>query len=123
MRGLRRDQKNIYYSLYSGKVPVLDENGDETGDYDIGYENPVCFKASVSPARSEASVEQFGVNADYDKTLISFDKNLPIKETTMLFVDVVPNEDFDNYDYKVCKIAKSHSSVTIAIKKLTKSEE
>lgn len=39
--------RGMWYSLYNKKIPILDENGDETGDYETGYSPPVFFKAKT----------------------------------------------------------------------------
>lgn len=130
MRGLKRNQKTLYYQLYSEHIPVhetdLDGNiiydpvtGEPllTGDYTVGYADPVKFRGHVSPARSEASVEPFGVQTDYDKVICSCDLTLPIDELSQIFVDRKP-VDCKGADYKVVKVAWSINSVLFAIKQL-----
>lgn len=130
MRGLKRNQKLLYYQLYSEHVPVYETDlvgniiydpvtGEPllTGDYTVGYANPVKFRANVSPARSEAQTEPFGVNTDYDKVICSCDLTLPIDELSQVFVDRKP-EDGMGADYKVVKVARSINSVLFAIKQL-----
>ena len=75
------------------------------------------FQANVSPARSEAQTEPFGVNTDYDKVICSCDLTLPIDELSQIFVDRKP-EDGKGADYKVVKVARSINSVLFAIKQL-----
>lgn len=141
MRGLKRNKVKLWYQLYDANVPVYDKDLDGnlilnpvtgepllTGDYTAGYKAPVAFKANVSPARSEASTDPFGVNVEYDKTICSCDLELPIDELTMLFVDKVPQFGDDDMlineaDYKVVKVAKSLNSLLIAIKKRTEGED
>lgn len=130
MRALKRNQKTLYYQLYSEHVPVYETDLDRniiydpvtgepllTGDYTVGYAEPVQFRANVSPARSEAQTEPFGVNTDYDKVICSCDLDLPINELSQIFVDRKP-EDGKGADYKVVKVARSINSVLFAIKQL-----
>ena len=130
MRGLKRNQKTLYYQLYSEHVPVYETDLDGniiydpvtgepllTGDYKVGYADPVQFRANVSPARSEAQTEPFGVNTDYDKVICSCDLKLPIDELSQVFVDRKP-EDGKVADYKVVKVARSLNSLLYAIKQL-----
>ena len=130
MRGLKRNQKTLYYQLYSEHVPVYETDLDGniiydpvtgepllTGDYKVGYADPVKFRANVSPARSEAQTEPFGVNTDYDKVICSCDLTLPIDELSQVFVDRKP-EDGKGADYRVVKVARSINSVLFAIKQL-----
>lgn len=130
MRGLKRNQKTLYYQLYSEHIPVYETDLDGniiydpvtgepllTGDYKVGYADPVEFKANVSPARSEAQTEPFGVYTDYDKVICSCDLILPIDELSQVFVDRKPEEG-KGADYKVVKVARSINSVLFAIKQL-----
>lgn len=130
MRGLKRNQKTLFYQLYSEHIPVYETDLDGnvitdpatgepllTGDYTVGYADPVKFWANVSPARSEAQTEPFGVNTDYDKVISSCDLKLPIDELSQIFVDRKP-EDGKGPDYKVVKVARSINSVLFAIKQL-----
>lgn len=137
MRTLKRNKTTLWYQLYKGNTPIYetDLNGNVifdpvtgdpllTGDYESGYENPVMFYANVSPARSEASTDPFGVNVEYDKTICTCDLSLPIDELSMLYVDKEPEFDASGNvankpDYKVVKVARSLNSLLIAIKKVT----
>ena len=40
MRNLKKNETKLWYSNYGKGNPILDENGDETGDYDSGYGSP-----------------------------------------------------------------------------------
>ncbi|WP_277407833.1 hypothetical protein [Lacrimispora xylanisolvens] len=130
MRGLKRNQRTLYYQLYSEHIPVYEKDLDGniiydpvtnepllTGDYTVGYADPVKFNANVSPARSEAQTEPFGVNTDYDKVICSCNLTLPIDELSQVFVDRKPGEN-KGADYKVVKVAKSLNSLLYAIKQL-----
>lgn len=137
MQGLKRNQKTLYYQLYAGMVPVYETDLDGnividpvtgepllTGDFKVGYADPVEFRASISAARGEAQTDPFGVDTQYDKTVCSCDMDLPIDELSVLFVDKKPEFD-DNgnltntADYKVVKVGKSLNSLLYAIKKIT----
>jgi len=130
VRGLKRNNKTLFYQLYSEHVPVYETDLDGniiydpvtgepllTGDYTVGYADPVKFEANVSPARSEAQTEPFGVNTDYDKVICSCKLTLPINELSQIFVDRKP-EDGKGADYKVVKVARSINSLLYAIKQL-----
>lgn len=141
MRGLKRNQKTIWYQLYQDNIPVYETDLDGnivtdpitgkpllTGETKVGYSDPVEFRANVSAARGEAQSDPFGVDLSYDKTMVSCDMGLPIDELSVLFVDKKP--DFDaggnlanTADYKVVKVAKSLNSALYAIKKITEGTE
>lgn len=137
MRGLKRNKVELWYQLYDANIPVYETDLDGnpvldsvtgepllTGDCTAVYKDPAPFKANVSPARSEASTDPFGVDVKYDKAICSCDLELPIDELSMLFVDKKPQYDEEGNllnvpDYKVVKVAKSLNSLLIAIKKKT----
>lgn len=137
MRGLKRNQKKLWYQLYQNNIPVYETDlegnifrdpviGEPllTGETKIGYSDPVEFRANVSANRGESSSDPFGIDLSYDKTMVSCDMNLPIDELSVLFVDKKPVFDADGNltntaDYKVVKVAKSLNSVLYAIKKIT----
>ena len=56
MRLMKRNQTAIYYCLYKGKEPLLDEDGNETSEYRVLYERPVKLMCSVSHATGYAQV-------------------------------------------------------------------
>lgn len=123
MRSLKRNEQTFYYALYGEEVEEIDEEGNYTGESTIGYGNPVKAKANISASRGEASNEQFGVSLEYDKIICSCDMELPIEETSILWVDTKPVLDENGatktkHDYIVKKVAKSLNSVQYAIKKV-----
>lgn len=137
MRGLKRNQRTLYYQLYSNNIPVYETDLDGnivtdpitgepllTGETKVGYSDPVEFRANVSANRGESSSDPFGIDLSYDKTMVSCDMNLPIDELSVLFVDKKPEFDaggnlVNTADYKVVKVAKSLNSTLYAIKKIT----
>lgn len=123
MRSLKRNEQTFYYALYGEEVEEIDEEGNYTGETTIGYGNPVKVKANISASRGEASNEQFGVSLEYDKIICSCDMELPIEETSILWVDTKPVLDAiettkTKHDYIVKKVARSLNSVQYAIKKV-----
>lgn len=126
MRLCERNLKTIYYALYKGEEAIEDDDGNETGEYEITYNNPVAIKVNVSAARGATDVEIFGVELGYDKTLLTGDMNCPINETAILWVDKVPDITLQGttetpYDYQVVKVAKSLNYIAYAIKGVNKS--
>ena len=114
--------KPVHYCLYKGREPLLDDDGNETGEYQVGYESPVELQCSVSPATGYAQVNMFGNLESYDKVLITDDTNCPIDENTLLFVDKEPefgNDGNPLCDYRVRRVAKSLNSISYAISKVT----
>ena len=101
MKLMKRNLKPVHYCLYKGREPLLDDDGNETGEY---------------------QVNMFGNLESYDKVLITDDTNCPIDENTLLFVDKEPefgNDGNPLCDYRVRRVAKSLNSISYAISKVT----
>lgn len=104
MRDLKRNQREIWYSLYEGKTPVL-KDGFETGQYKETYSDPVSVRISTAPSTGASEAELFGASVQYDKVLSTV-QDLPIDEYSRLWVETTPNDKADNYDYIVKRVAK-----------------
>lgn len=120
MRCLELNKVTIYYALYQGETPILD-NEYNTGEMKVSFSDPVPFRANVSPATGNTYVEQFGNSVQYDKVIVTDDIHCPIDEHSVLCVDHAPSYDVDGnliFDYVVKKVARSLNSVSIAIGKV-----
>ena len=117
---MKRNLTPVYYCLYSNRQPIVDDEGYETGEYEVVYGEAVQLICSVSPATGYAQVEMFGNLESYDKVLITDDMTCPIDENTVLFIDKEP--EFENgkpkYDYTVRRVAKSLNSISYAVSKV-----
>lgn len=128
MKCLKRNKIPFYYALYDSKVPIVDEYGNATGEYEIKRGSPLAYHANISSARGETQTQQFGENENYDR-VIEMDKDGPdIDEYSVLWIDVVPELDEEGktttpYDYVVKKVARSINSVAIAISKVNVKNE
>lgn len=120
MRALARNKRTFYYALYEGKVPIVDNNGLDTGDFEIAYSDPVAFRANISPARGTADVEQFGITTNYTHTIVTDDKNIPIDTHSILWIGVDPSSGFYAvpHNFVVVQVARSLNSVTIAVREV-----
>lgn len=117
MRALERNKQPIYYALFEGKTPIVDEYGNSTGEYRISYGAPIPYRLNVSAARGEYETRLFGEMEDYDKVLVTDDLSLPIVETSVLWIDTLDTEK--PHDYVVKKVARSLNSISIAVSKVT----
>lgn len=120
MRKTRNDRL-FRYCLFSDKIPLTDEYGNETGEYQVTYEEPVEMYANISPASGYAQTEQFGNLDSYDKVIVTRDMDCPIDENSVLFIDKEPETSLDGdymYDYTVRRVAKSLHHIDIAVKKV-----
>lgn len=116
MRELERNKRRIYYALFDKNEPILDDDGNDTGEERPLYFAPVELRINVSPALGESATRQFGEVVDYDRTLVICDMSLPINEKTVFWIDETDTEK--PYDYTVKKVAKSLNSLQIAVKKV-----
>lgn len=123
MRCLVRNKTKIYYATYIWSTEIIDDYGNSTGEYEVTYSNPIECKANVSAAQGELQSQQFGETESYDKVIVLDDRDAPIDEHSILWVDTLPllNEDGATstpHDYTVSKVARSLNGVSIAIRKV-----
>ena len=124
MRNCQRNQITFWYRLYDpSPAPLVDEYGNETGEYAVGYLDPVECKANISPAKGESQIAQFGDIDNYDKVIVTADMNCPIDENSVLYVGIgqpVLSEDneWSKHNYIVRRVAKSINQIAIAISKV-----
>ena len=107
MRSLKKNKSTLYYALYNEKKEIVDENGDFTGEYIVGYSAPEFFNANLSAGKGSAQADIFGVNVDFTRTISTTDMSLPITETSLVWYETEPKllkdgtADPDSADYKV----------------------
>ena len=123
MRCMVRNKTKFYYASYIGETEVLDEYGNRTGEYDLAYEKPIMTFGNVSAAQGEVQNRQFGESESYDKVIVLDERDVPLDEHSILWVDTLPhlNEDGSTetpHDYVVKKVARSLNGVSIAISKV-----
>ena len=123
MRCMVRNKSKFYYASYIDETEIIDEYGNATGEYKITYSNPTECKANISAAQGETKNRQFGESESYDKVIVLDDRNAPIDEHSILWVDTIPslNEDGTTatpYDYEVKAVARSLNGMSIAIHKV-----
>ena len=122
MKVMERNKRTFWYCLYDRKEPIVDEDGNETGEEQIVYKPAQSLRANISAASGSSQVEQFGNLAGYDKVIVLDDTSCPIDENTVLFIDKEPEYDEDGkplYDYMVKRVAKSLNSVSVAATKVS----
>lgn len=118
-----RNTQTLFYAQYSDKIPILDSDGYETGEYTVGYDNPVLLDANVVDKTSRIAREYFGNDIEY-KYVILTDRDCPIKEDTILWIDTdnpLENEGVE-YNCLVSAIKKSLNYKAIAVKGVTGNE-
>lgn len=126
MRNLEINKSKLYVLNYKGEEQVVNSDDKYTGEVAIAYTKPIMFMGHISSARGSSQVEMFGVDVNYDKSiLITKDefKKLKITENSVFFIDKKPTYDNDKtplYDYRISRIAETVNEVAIAIKRVEK---
>ena len=123
MRCMVRNRSKFYYASYIGETEIIDEYGNATGEYTLSYGDPVETYGNVSAAQGEMQNRQFGESESYDKVIVLGERDVPLDEHSILWVDTLPhlNEDDSTdtpHDYVVKKVARSLNGVSIAISKV-----
>ena len=117
MRTLKRNQVVFYYANpLSQSEPILDSEGNDTGELSSGYADPVKAKGNISPANGRISREIFGFLEGYEKVLVPDSRDCPITENSHLWVDNL--DTAHPHDYEVFQIAASLNGLAVALKKV-----
>jgi hypothetical protein len=123
MRCLTRNKTKFYYASYIGETEIIDDYGNATGEYKVSYSTPIVCNGNISAAQGEIQSRQFGESESYDKVIVLDDRNTPIDEYSLLWVDTLPhlNENGSTdtpHDYIVRQVARGLNGVSIAISKV-----
>jgi len=91
MRNLKKNQQTIYFSLLlEESVPILDEEGYETGEYEDKYTEPQEMSISISTNKGKGTYQKYGIDETYDREMTTFELTENVLEVgTRLYVDVV----------------------------------
>lgn len=124
MRSLIRNNSVFYYAKYDNKAEIIDEYGNKTGQYELVYDKPIRVNGNISASKGEMQSQQFGDSENYDKVIVLDNKDIPIDEYSILWVDTLPilNDDgttLTPHDYIVRRVARSLNSISIAISKVS----
>lgn len=123
MHCMLRNMRDFYYSTFVCKKELKDEYGNNSGEYEVIYSNPVKYRGNISAAQGEVQSRQFGDSESYDKVIVLNNVDIPIDEYSILWVDSLPTILSDGstetpHDYIVKKVARSLNFVAIAISKV-----
>ena len=116
MKMCERNKKTFYYRPYAGKTAEVDEDGYETGNSTIIYGELVTAKASISPSKGKSSIEMFGSDLNYNKTIITDDMTCSMNENSVVWINNDP--ETDTYDYVVVAKAVGLLSISYAIRRV-----
>ncbi len=112
MRDLRRNRQPVWYAQFLGEQPILDDEGNDTGETGPSYSEPAKAMLNISPSTGNLDDQLFGNLVDYTH-IISTTRKFPIDEQTVLWVDTTTERPFD---FKVVQVAKSPNGWRFALK-------
>lgn len=129
-----RNKQPFWYALYQSTVEDYDEYGNQVGTSE-SYGNPVQAYANISPAKGDVVTRQFGDDDSYDKVIVTGDRDTPIDEYSVLWIDSEPDIDANGalkvnadgeivtpWDYIVRKVGRglpNYGSTVIAVSKVS----
>lgn len=112
MRDLVRNRQPIWYAQYLGEEPILDDDGNDTGETGPSYSEPTKAMLNISPATGSAETQLFGNFADYTHTIATA-REFPFDEQTVMWVDVTVDKP---HNFKVMRVAKSLNGWLFALR-------
>lgn len=128
-----RNKQPFWYALYDRTATEFDEYGNEVNPHAV-YKNPVKAYGNISAAQGEVDARQFGDADNYDKVIVLGDRDTPIDEYAVLWIDTTPElnlwgelvvdakGDYKTpWDYIVKKVGRSlpnFGSAVIAVSKV-----
>lgn len=100
MRCVKRNEQPFYYALYLRTDTHYDSEGYENGKYPV-YDKPVLTRANISAsqgtnvyaAQGSTVAMQYGNDEQYKRVIVFEDRDIPINEQSVLWIDVVPSLD------------------------------
>lgn len=118
----RRNLQDIHYCILASEEAVVDDDGYETGEHKLIYEPARTLKCNVGTATGEMVLALFGVTDPYDKIIMTDKMDVPIDETTVLFIDKEPEYDDGEplYDHIVRRCGKTLNHRIFAVRKVRK---
>lgn len=120
MRSFLANQQPVFYKLLIGQEEIIDQDGNDTGQFLPLYGPLRSAMLCVSPNKGSTETEQFGALLDYDRTMTTADTGCEIDENAVLWVD---NADTSGpYNAVVRLKAAWKNSVQYAIKRVTVQE-
>lgn len=120
MKTLFRNLKTFYYANENGVSALTDADGYKTGEYEVTYTEPAAVKGNISASTGSVFENPFGLTEGYDKVIVVDDADLPIQESSVVWVNASTDQP---HDYVVRRLARSLNSISIAVKRVDVSGE
>ena len=119
MRNLIRNKRSLWYAIPVGSNPILDEYGNDTLEVEMVFSSPLPLRANVSANVGLESVEVFGSQTEYSRTVSIIDHECPLTEGCRVWFRVEPNEEGTNYNYTVARVADSKNGYLVALREVS----
>lgn len=107
MRTLNLNKRPIWHIEYLGEVPILDEDGLDTGEVEKQYGDPIEIKLNLYTTTSDIIQNMFGMTNNVN--IVCSDEGVRLKKGAKLFYDK-PDEGVDlerDFDLEVTAISES----------------
>ncbi len=117
MRSLQRNWRKLYYASPQSTEPIFDEYGNETLETKTIYSEPVELNVNVSANIGEDSVNVFGAQTEYSRTVTFCGATCPLVEGSIVWFGVDASE---SHNYIVVKVADSKNGFLIALREVSK---
>lgn len=135
MRCANRNKQAFWYAQYDETAEGYDEYGNQNATYPT-YGKPVKAYGNISPAKGIVVTRQFGEDDEYDRVIVLENRDTPIDESAVLWIDQTPALNDDGalaideetglfvtpWNYNVRRVARGlpeFGSATIAVSKVT----
>ena len=119
MRDLKRNKRTLWYAVPEGNVPILDEYGNDTLEVEVEYSSPLPFQANVSACVGQEAIEVFGSQTEYSRTVSIAGSECPLVEGSRVWFGIEPNEQENNHNYTVIRVADSKNGYLVALRGVT----
>lgn len=113
MRTVQRDKRPVAYAFYNDAQELTDDEGNLTGEYDVGYSEPVKTYMNVSGGRGQADIALFGLTQTFARTATTEDLTTAWNTDMVFWVESDP--DTEPYDYRVVAISRTINQVVLAL--------
>ena len=113
MRTVQRDKRPVAYAFYNDVQELTDDEGNLTGEYDVGYSEPVKTYMNVSGGRGQADIALFGLTQTFARTATTEDLTTAWNTDMVFWVESDP--DTEPYDYRVVAISRTINQVVLAL--------
>lgn len=116
MTSLNANKRKLWYANPTGEtVPVTDAWGNETGEEEQVYTDPVSIQLNVSAASGAKTAEAFGSFTDYSRTIVTADMACPLKLNSRIWFGTYPPYE---HNYVVVRVADCLNGLLYALKEV-----